>query len=498
MKNEKRQGLIFQAEELVSNGRPKKALALYLKVLKEDPDDTRILNRAGDLSARLSRNAEAISFYKRAARLFSQQGFHDKAIALCKMIIRLDPSLIEIMETLAKLQAGQGLVHEAASQYEAVAAYWGQRKQVERVIEAQQSIVELQPNDPSRRLELADLYERHGRLPEALAQYRAISAVLISHGRAGEAWKVCVKALEIDAGDLDFVAEALVDLSSAGYPEEAGHLLEAAIARNPAARGLGDRLGAGEVVSIEEPEGFDELMSAPGGALEPSPAEEIGVSEAFESPAPAPAGGYTSVEEERSTTAAERELEVRVLANEMPRVEIRSDNGDGFIDLAAELQAELEQEEEWVAAEPASPLDTQSLEEIVEGLSVGATAEAAGEDCDTHFSLGIAYQDMGLIDEAVGEYQKAAKDPRFLVESASRLARCFVERGYPKLAVKWLEKGLGSPTLVEESAVGLRAQLAEIRESMGEGNAALAGGARTLAPGAVGVVAPRRELDPGR
>ena len=475
MKDIRRQELIHQAEEWVRRGRPKRALALYLKVLKANADDTRILNRAGDLCARLSRNTEAVSFYKRAARLLSQQGFHDKAIALCKMIIRLDPTLIEVMENLAKLQASQGLVHEAVSQYEAVAVYYRQSHQPRQAIEAQQAIVELQPNDPSRRLELANLYQQHGRPQEALAQYRGISAVLISHGRAEEARQVCVKALEIDPSDLDFVAEALVDLSASGYPEEAGRLLEAAIARNPEARHLEDRLRSGEVVSVEEP---DESV-----AFEAPPLEMSGV----ESPA----------EPEPAATELESELEIELpeVVEEISTDKAVADRGDGFIDIAAELQAELELEEEWQAAEPASPLDTQSLVDIVEGLSVEATASAADEDCDTHFSLGIAYQDMELIDEAVGQFQKAAKDPRFLVESASRLARCFVEKGYPKLAIKWLEKGLTSPGLVEEAADGLRAQLAEIRGSGGEGNPGRVGGATTLAPEEVEVLARLSELD---
>jgi hypothetical protein len=137
-------------------------------------------------------------------------------------------------------------------------------------------------------------------------------------------------------------------------------------------------------------------------------------------------GGDMREETERATAEAEPELEIELpeVVEETPKVEAIADNGAGFIDIAAELQAELEQEEEWQAAEPASPLDTQSLVDLVEGLSVEATASAADEDCDTHFSLGIAYQDMELIDEAVGEFQKAAKDPRFLVECASRLARC--------------------------------------------------------------------------
>ncbi|MGB6365361.1 MAG: tetratricopeptide repeat protein [Thermoanaerobaculia bacterium] len=476
MKDNKRQDLIHQAEEWVRRARPKRSLALYLKVLKANPDDTRVLNRAGDLCARLSRNTEAVSFYKRAALLLSQQGFYDKAIALCKMIIRLDPTLIEVMETLAKLQASQGLVHEAVSQYETVAAYYRQSHQPGRAIEAQQAIVELQPNDPSRRLELANLYQQHGRTKEALAQYRGISAVLISHGRAEEARQVCVKALAIDAGNLEFVAEALVDLSSSGHPEEAGLLLEAAIARNPEARHLEDRLRSGAVVSVEEP---DESVAFEAPPLEMSSAES-------------PAEPEPATPEPES----EPEIELPEVDEEISKHGAIADSGEGFIDIAAELQAELEQEEEWQAAEPATPLDTQSLVDIVEGLSVEATASAADEDCDTHFSLGIAYQDMGLIDEAVGQYQKAAKDPRFLVESASRLARCFVEKGYPKLAIKWLEKGLESPTLVEEAAKGLRAQLAEIHGSGGEGNPGRKqGGRQTLAAEENAVLAQLSELD---
>ena len=482
MRDDKRQALIHQAEEWVRRGRPKRALALYLKVLKANPDDTRILNRAGDLSARLSRHTEAISFYRRAARLFSDQGFHDKAIALCKMIIRLDPRLIEVMETLAKLQAGQGLVHEAVSQYEAVGEYYRQHHQPARAIEAQQAIVELQPNDPSRRLELANLYQQNGRPQDALAQYRGISAVLISHGRAEEARQVCVKALSIDAGDLDFVAEALVDLSSSGFPEEAGRLLEAAIARNPEARHLEDRLRSGAVVSVEEPE-------------EPTafeiPSTEVADAVLLEEPEP-------SAREVEAEAESELEIEPPEVVEEAPKAETMADGGEVFIDIAAELQAELEQEEEWQEAEPLSPLDTQSLEELVDGLSVEATASAADEDCDTHFSLGIAYQDMGLIDEAVGQFQKAAKDPLFLVECASRLATCFVDRGYPKLAIKWLEKGLASPTLVEEAAEGLRAQLAEIRRSAGEGNPGSAGGAQALAPDEVEVLARLSDLESSR
>ena len=111
------------------------------------------------------------------------------------------------------------------------------------------------------------------------------------------------------------------------------------------------------------------------------------------------------------------------------------------------------------------------------------------------FTLSADGKMMLVIRGQSGTIQKAAKDPRFLVECASRLARCFVDKGYPKLAIKWLEKGLESPTLVEEAAEGLRAQLAEVRASTGERNPSKAAGARAPAPEEVEVQARRSELE---
>ena len=78
-------------------------------------------------------------------------------------------------------------------------------------------------------------------------------------------------------------------------------------------------------------------------------------------------------------TEADLEIELPEVVEETPQVEAMPDDGEGFIDIAAELQAELEQEEEWQEAEPLSPLDTQSLEDLVDGLSVEATASAADD-----------------------------------------------------------------------------------------------------------------------
>ena len=79
----------------------------------------------------------------------------------------------------------------------------------------------------------------------------------------------------------------------------------------------------------------------------------------------------------------------------------------------------------------------------------------SAEDFDTHYNLGIAYREMGLLDEAIGEFQLASKDAKYLVDCCSLLGGCFLEKGLPELAVKWYQRGLEAPSLPEEAYLGL-------------------------------------------
>ena len=108
------------------------------------------------------------------------------------------------------------------------------------------------------------------------------------------------------------------------------------------------------------------------------------------------------------------------------------------------------------------------MEEIVEGFKQGMAEILSEEDYDTHYNLGIAYREMGLVDEAIGEFQLAAKDPRYLVDCCSLLAASFVDKGFPELAVKWYLRGLDSPSLNEEESLGLLYELGNLHLSLGE------------------------------
>ncbi len=142
------------------------------------------------------------------------------------------------------------------------------------------------------------------------------------------------------------------------------------------------------------------------------------------------------------------------------------DGTDGF-DLASEL-GDLFGAQPAVAAEAPAAAGTDlgdaSLVDIFREFQKGVDKQLGKEDYETRYNLGIAYKEMGLVDEAIAEFQLAAKDEGRLLECASMLGICFVEKGMPKLAVKWFEKGLSAPGRTDDEYKGIRYDLGDALE----------------------------------
>jgi tetratricopeptide (TPR) repeat protein len=151
------------------------------------------------------------------------------------------------------------------------------------------------------------------------------------------------------------------------------------------------------------------------------------------------------------------------------------DNSD--VDLSSELgglfEAQSAVEEAPVPGGPSLELGDKGLAEIFKEFKAGVDRQLGKEDYDTRYNLGIAYKEMGLVDEAIAEFQLAAKDDTRVLECSSMLGLCFMEKGMPKLAIKWFERGLGAPGRSDEEYLGLRYDLAAAHEASGDVDAAL-------------------------
>jgi pilus assembly protein FimV len=205
-----------------------------------------------------------------------------------------------------------------------------------------------------------------------------------------------------------------------------------------------------------------------GGASEDArPALRDILSEDFESVLDAELGRALSDEMVRGTESAP--LAAPVQGPPSPALDesaLFSDEQE-FFNFAGELQTELKQEAAASDMPEVSGGDVP-LEEIFREFKKGVEQQLSPEDFETHYNLGIAYKEMSLTDEAISEFQRAAKSPQYAVESCSMLGLCFLEKGLPQLAIKWYRKGLEAPNIREEDRLGLQYDLANLYANLGD------------------------------
>ncbi len=130
------------------------------------------------------------------------------------------------------------------------------------------------------------------------------------------------------------------------------------------------------------------------------------------------------------------------------------------------------------AGKPAAPSGAD-LSGLLDELGETGPAEAAGDDPETHYNLGVAFHEMGLLDEAIGEFQKVAKvadkgafPPNFL-QACTLLAACFTEKAMPAIAAKWYIRALETPNLDGEATLALQYDLGASYEQAGDTKLAL-------------------------
>ncbi len=132
--------------------------------------------------------------------------------------------------------------------------------------------------------------------------------------------------------------------------------------------------------------------------------------------------------------------------------------------------------------EAAAPQSTESgpLKEVFDEFRAElGEMGAEDEDLETHYNLGIAFREMGLLEEAISEFQKVAKASdqgrafRYTMQCCTLLGLAFMEKGQPAIAAIWYERALQTPGMDPESTLALRYDLGVAQESAGEPVAAL-------------------------
>jgi pilus assembly protein FimV len=128
--------------------------------------------------------------------------------------------------------------------------------------------------------------------------------------------------------------------------------------------------------------------------------------------------------------------------------------------------------------------DAESASALSDILSALQEETADGpeikEDPEIHYNLGIAFKEMGLLDEAIGELQKVChamdRGSNFSqpIQAYTWLAQCLVDKGAPEAAVRWYRQALQLPQLDDGSRCAIYYDLAMAYEAFGDTKSALA------------------------
>jgi tetratricopeptide (TPR) repeat protein len=156
------------------------------------------------------------------------------------------------------------------------------------------------------------------------------------------------------------------------------------------------------------------------------------------------------------------------LASEPPELEMEYEElspGDEGFDFAEKLAEELAEVAEIAPMdEGAEMID---VETVFEQFKKGVAEQVSEDDSDTHFDLGIAYKEMGLLPDARREFQVAMGDPRRRCLCWTMIGLIYMEEGQPRDAIEAFQSGLESPEQTPAETVGLHYELGMACEAAG-------------------------------
>jgi len=381
-------------------------------------DDVMICNALGDLYGRAAEPQRAYNFYHRAAELYRAEGYSTKAIAILRKATRLEMAPPEALWELGGLYAVEGFKAEASQQYLRYADLQRRRDDTDAVLLAYEKIVELDPQNALIRVVLAEMYSKSGFTERALEEYERALEILDPERDAQDVARVKRRIIDLERKS-ETEAQTGVELPAElelPTPEASPTVEEA----DPEDQGT--EIDLGETI-IEDAEADIDLEAAVGVA--PPETDELSLE---------------GLEADEDSTGVEIDL-------------------DGAI------------RERTEAGETKAPSGETTFEDVVEDFKEAMSSLTAGDDPQGHYDLGIAYKEMGMLDDAILQLQAAARHESLRDKAASLLAECFYEKGLPELAVKELQRALRS-AVDEDERLSLHYRLAVVLQELGRDAAA--------------------------
>lgn len=107
--------------------------------------------------------------------------------------------------------------------------------------------------------------------------------------------------------------------------------------------------------------------------------------------------------------------------------------------------------------------------ETLEQFKKGIEANIGSDDYEAHYDLGVAFKEMGLLDEAVAEFQKALRSPNGRLRTSEALGVTFFEKQQFAIAETILRRAVEGPEAGrDDEKIGLLYWLGRACEELGK------------------------------
>jgi len=379
------------------------------KKVQSSPNDPQARQKLGIFLMRQGEVVEGLDQLARSAVLYEKDGFATKAIAVLRQMLKHDPGNNDFQKWIIRLLAQEGLSADAQAEVRKAAADPGRFPSEEQRLDFFRQTAEFMPRNPLPRMYICDVLRGQKKFLEAVNELEKAAPSTVTTGMYPEFGERLKSLVALSHGDPAVIEPCGFLWVSVGMLEEGISLLERVV---ESVEHSGDAGRAGEMREvIDAVRGGWDVLSARAFSFAEARAR-LAEPPADEQPPP------SSDDTRRTSSAAEK-----------PQ--------------AASGEARY-QEEDSIVRSALGRLQAKVQEEI------GDT------DLEARYNLGIAYKEMGLLEEAAMEFRMAMKRPDLLVGSSSLLADTLSEQGDLEAAAAVLEEVLAADGLSGEERRDLR------------------------------------------
>ncbi|HEY7861446.1 MAG TPA: tetratricopeptide repeat protein, partial [Gemmatimonadaceae bacterium] len=141
---------------------------------------------------------------------------------------------------------------------------------------------------------------------------------------------------------------------------------------------------------------------------------------------------------------------------------------DSFINLGDMLRDEVGPADTRMIVDEHEPTGDEEadFQDMLRKFKQGIAQNVDQEDYQSHYDLGIAFKEMGLVDEAIAEFQKALRSPTNRVPTYEALGACFIEKEQYPIATTVLSRALSEAGITDDQLVGVLYLLGRASEAL--------------------------------